>query len=155
MNILWVKWGTIRYLSPPRQMGWLSSSLEIDWKSVILSFTDAPMQWLKDRTTNCTLLSLILNRCLCGISWLGSLTRVCELIFSSAVSGTQEYTDATSDIYYLQSQNGNLYSFRDESQSQSEYELLREDVPSEVSWCSEAFGQFSTSVTTSTMLQFM
>lgn len=37
------------------------------------------------------------------------------------------------ETLYLQSQNGNLYTG-------SEYEALREDVPREVSWCSEALG---------------
>lgn len=50
--------------------------------------------------------------------------------------------DASSDIYYLQSQNGNLYSsdYFSDGESPSEYESLREDVPSEVPWCSEALG---------------
>lgn len=54
--------------------------------------------------------------------------------------------DSASDIVYLQSQNGNLYSseyFTDKGQSWSEYEPLREDVPSRVSWCSEALGQLN------------
>ncbi|KAF9451730.1 Clavaminate synthase-like protein [Macrolepiota fuliginosa MF-IS2] len=48
--------------------------------------------------------------------------------------------DSSSDIYYLQSQNGNLYSsdWFSQGYSPSEYEPLREDVPSEVPWCSEA-----------------
>ncbi|KXN86277.1 JmjC domain-containing protein 7 [Leucoagaricus sp. SymC.cos] len=43
------------------------------------------------------------------------------------------------DVCYLQSQDGNLYSSEYFiNDSPSEYEPLREDVPSEVSWCSEA-----------------
>lgn len=50
------------------------------------------------------------------------------------------------EIHYLQSQNGNLYStkyFNDtpcQEPESSEFEALRVDVPSEISWCSEAFG---------------
>ncbi|KAJ3559205.1 hypothetical protein NP233_g11324 [Leucocoprinus birnbaumii] len=49
--------------------------------------------------------------------------------------------DPSSNIHYLQSQNGNLYSseyFSDGGHSLSEFEPLRDDVPSQVSWCSEA-----------------
>ncbi|EMD40707.1 hypothetical protein CERSUDRAFT_103086 [Gelatoporia subvermispora B] len=46
------------------------------------------------------------------------------------------------EIYYLQSQNGNMYrsSYFDlhAENEPSEFEALREDVPSEISWCSEA-----------------
>lgn len=49
-----------------------------------------------------------------------------------------------SEVHYLQSQNGNVYSthfFQDnDADSLSEFEPLRRDVPSEVQWCSEAFG---------------
>lgn len=50
--------------------------------------------------------------------------------------------DPSSNVYYLQSQNGNLYSSEhfNSGDSSSEYDPLREDVPSEVSWCSEALG---------------
>ncbi|XP_006460104.1 hypothetical protein AGABI2DRAFT_117066 [Agaricus bisporus var. bisporus H97] len=51
--------------------------------------------------------------------------------------------DAPSDIHYLQSQNGNLYSsdYFTDGNSVSEYEHLREDVPDEVPWCTEALGR--------------
>ncbi|KAF9259520.1 Clavaminate synthase-like protein [Marasmius fiardii PR-910] len=44
------------------------------------------------------------------------------------------------ETFYLQSQNGNLYSTRffEGLDDPSEYEALRNDVPSEVLWCSEA-----------------
>ncbi|KAJ7180091.1 cupin-like domain-containing protein [Mycena crocata] len=47
-----------------------------------------------------------------------------------------------SEICYLQSQNGNVYSnrFFEGSPDPSEFEALRADIPSEISWCSEAFG---------------
>lgn len=43
---------------------------------------------------------------------------------------------------YLQSQNGNLYTndFFTTGTSSTEFEPLRKNVPSEVSWCSRAFG---------------
>lgn len=41
------------------------------------------------------------------------------------------------EVYYLQSQNGNIYS-ANETHSSSEYEALQVDVPPEISWCSEA-----------------
>jgi peptidyl-lysine (3S)-dioxygenase / protease len=49
-----------------------------------------------------------------------------------------------SEIYYLQSQNGNLYSSRYFERggldSPSEFEPLRQDVPKDIDWCTEAFG---------------
>lgn len=46
------------------------------------------------------------------------------------------------DIYYLQSQNGNLFSAGDEEGgTASEFDLLRSDVVSEIDWCSEALGR--------------
>jgi jumonji domain-containing protein 7 len=57
-----------------------------------------------------------------------------------------ETLDASSDsdIHYLQSQNGNLYSsdYFTDGNSPSEYDHLREDVPNEVLWCTEALGWF-------------
>jgi jumonji domain-containing protein 7 len=46
------------------------------------------------------------------------------------------------DVYYLQSQNGNVYSSRffEGTPDPSEFETLRPDIPSEIPWCSEAFG---------------
>ncbi|KAJ7276405.1 cupin-like domain-containing protein [Mycena haematopus] len=43
-----------------------------------------------------------------------------------------------SNIYYLQSQNGNIYSsgFFEGTSDSSEFELLRPDIPTEISWCS-------------------
>ncbi|KAJ7179130.1 Clavaminate synthase-like protein [Mycena filopes] len=47
------------------------------------------------------------------------------------------------NVYYLQSQNGNVYSSRffQGTPDPSEFEALRADIPSEISWCSEAFGK--------------
>lgn len=51
-----------------------------------------------------------------------------------------------SEIYYLQSQNGNIYSSRyfkeDSLDSPSEFEPLRPDVPKDITWCTEAFGEW-------------
>lgn len=47
------------------------------------------------------------------------------------------------EIHYLQSQNGNMFSscfFENNGDDISEFEPLRADVPSEVTWCSKAFG---------------
>jgi len=51
----------------------------------------------------------------------------------------------SSEIHYLQSQNGNVYSNRffqnGPLEDSSEFASLRPDIPPEVSWCSEAFGR--------------
>ncbi|KAG2013653.1 hypothetical protein CC2G_010538 [Coprinopsis cinerea AmutBmut pab1-1] len=56
--------------------------------------------------------------------------------------------EPTSESYYLQSQNGNLFSadflsgdFTGQVDTESEFVPLQEDVPSEISWCSEALGR--------------
>ncbi|KAJ7904520.1 cupin-like domain-containing protein [Mycena olivaceomarginata] len=48
-----------------------------------------------------------------------------------------------SDIYYLQSQNGNVYSSRffQGISDPSEFEPLRPDIPTEILWCSEGLGK--------------
>ncbi|KAF8195886.1 cupin-like domain-containing protein [Mycena galopus ATCC 62051] len=63
--------------------------------------------------------------------------KMSELLFK--LSGEAD----DSHIYYLQSQNGNVYSSRffEGSPDPSEFELLRPDIPSEISWCSEALGR--------------
>lgn len=47
-------------------------------------------------------------------------------------------------MHYLQSQNGNLFTNRyfdlTEEEDPSEFEPLREHIPSEVPWCSDALG---------------
>jgi jumonji domain-containing protein 7 len=52
--------------------------------------------------------------------------------------------DSEGEVCYLQSQNGNMYSptfFADEEgEDDCEFLPLRPDVPSQVSWCSEALG---------------
>jgi jumonji domain-containing protein 7 len=49
------------------------------------------------------------------------------------------------NVYYLQSQNGNLYdhSYFTSPDTDGDCELanLRDDVPAEVPWCSEALGR--------------
>ncbi|TFL06008.1 Clavaminate synthase-like protein [Pterulicium gracile] len=51
--------------------------------------------------------------------------------------------EANQEVMYLQSQNGNLYTndFFTTGTSSTEFEPLRKNVPSEVSWCSRAFGR--------------
>ena len=49
-------------------------------------------------------------------------------------------------MYYLQSQNGNVYTASDflsdvDTVEKSELEPLLDDVPKEVSWASEALGE--------------
>ncbi|KAJ7095389.1 cupin-like domain-containing protein [Mycena belliarum] len=48
-----------------------------------------------------------------------------------------------SEIYYLQSQNGNVFSNRsfEGTPDPSEFEALRTDIPREIPWCSEALGR--------------
>jgi jumonji domain-containing protein 7 len=54
--------------------------------------------------------------------------------------------DGNPEVHYLQSQNGNIYSssfFEDvPAHDVSEFEPLRLDVPNEIPWCSEAFGEY-------------
>ncbi|THH10238.1 hypothetical protein EW145_g1468 [Phellinidium pouzarii] len=47
--------------------------------------------------------------------------------------------EVSSEVYYLQSQNGNLYTAQTEC-DMSEFDALRMDVSREVSWASEALG---------------
>ena len=53
------------------------------------------------------------------------------------------------EIHYLQSQNGNMFTSHyfelNADDDPSEFEPLREDVPSEVHWCSEALGMMLSS----------
>ncbi|KAJ7771368.1 cupin-like domain-containing protein [Mycena maculata] len=48
-----------------------------------------------------------------------------------------------SEIYYLQSQNGNVYSnqFFQGTPDPSEFEAIRADIPSEIPWCTATFGK--------------
>jgi jumonji domain-containing protein 7 len=54
---------------------------------------------------------------------------------------------ASLETYYLQSQNGNLYSthYFEEGglNSPSEFEPLRPDVLESIPWCTEAFGVYN------------
>lgn len=63
--------------------------------------------------------------------------------------GKQREPSADQEIHYLQSQNGNLYTNRyfdlNAEDDPSEFEPLRDDVPSEVHWCSEALGTLTAS----------
>ncbi|KAJ7129667.1 Clavaminate synthase-like protein [Mycena epipterygia] len=61
-----------------------------------------------------------------------------DLLFSKL-----SYETDDSEIYYLQSQNGNVYSnrFFEGIPDPSEFEALRADIPSEIPWCSETFGK--------------
>ena len=45
-----------------------------------------------------------------------------------------------SEVYYLQSQNGNLYTSSGGEDMSNEYEALRPDVPRDVSWATDALG---------------
>lgn len=45
------------------------------------------------------------------------------------------------DVYYLQSQNGNLYTSQGDDVP-SELDALLADVPKEVPWASKALGKF-------------
>ena len=55
------------------------------------------------------------------------------------------------EVHYLQSQNGNLFTNRYYDMSgeddPSEFEPLREYVPSEIPWCSDALGASRRSLT--------
>lgn len=43
-----------------------------------------------------------------------------------------------SEVYYLQSQNGNVYC--SDGSRVSEFEGLQSDIPEDLKWCSEALG---------------
>ncbi|KAI0832600.1 Clavaminate synthase-like protein [Trametes gibbosa] len=59
---------------------------------------------------------------------------------SSAATDDSAHTDG--EVHYLQSQNGNLFKSRyfdlTDGEDPSEFEPLREFIPSEVPWCSDA-----------------
>ncbi|EIN10622.1 Clavaminate synthase-like protein [Punctularia strigosozonata HHB-11173 SS5] len=65
----------------------------------------------------------------------------------SSLLSTLSAPETCDEVQYLQSQNGNIYSaafFENEGQDQkddSEFAVLRPDVPSEIPWCSETFGK--------------
>ncbi|KIK68155.1 hypothetical protein GYMLUDRAFT_1015919 [Collybiopsis luxurians FD-317 M1] len=64
-----------------------------------------------------------------------------KMTMNSFLSNLSEDDSALdTERYYLQSQNGNLYSnrFFEGQDDPSEFEPLRQDVPSEIKWCSEA-----------------
>lgn len=68
-----------------------------------------------------------------------------------------------SEVYYLQSQNGNLFSgeplsegeLDSDSHTSSEFSPLQADVPREILWCSEALGTscYDVSVSSSELIQ--
>ncbi|OSD04660.1 Clavaminate synthase-like protein [Trametes coccinea BRFM310] len=60
-----------------------------------------------------------------------------------AADASQDARTSQAEVHYLQSQNGNLFSnryyeLRGDSEDPSEFEPLREYIPSEISWCSDA-----------------
>ncbi|ESK96003.1 jmjc domain-containing protein 7 [Moniliophthora roreri MCA 2997] len=66
-----------------------------------------------------------------------------QMSMSSLLSKLSENPDelkGQTETYYLQSQNGNIYTsqFYEDGDAPSEYQPLRIDVPSQVSWCTEA-----------------
>ncbi|KAG6814184.1 hypothetical protein H0H92_000861 [Tricholoma furcatifolium] len=75
-----------------------------------------------------------------------------QFLFATYVTSDQDTasTSNNGDIYYLQSQNGNMYCADDFSgqgaQSTSEFEPLRSDVPSDVAFCTEALGRLPDAV---------
>ncbi len=70
----------------------------------------------------------------------GQVRDVCTLSFYSPIRSTSQPDQ--SEVRYLQSQNGNLYTSKyfEVQNDSSELEPLREDVPSEIAWSSEALG---------------
>ncbi|KAI0003087.1 Clavaminate synthase-like protein [Russula compacta] len=66
-------------------------------------------------------------------------------LLSELESPSGNGNDGHEDVYYLQSQNGNLYSCgyftSADTEVDSELVDLRGDVPAEISWCSEALGR--------------
>lgn len=61
------------------------------------------------------------------------------------LSDTRVYAwDSSGDVHYLQSQNGNLFTSRyfdgSGDENPSEFTPLREHIPSEIPWCSDALG---------------
>ena len=73
------------------------------------------------------------------------MTSLSSRIMSNTDSDKDESKE-TGEVHYLQSQNGNLFTNRyfdmsSGSDDPSEFEPLREYVPSEIPWCSEALGR--------------
>lgn len=67
---------------------------------------------------------------------------LCGSIFFGVLLGSD-----SDEVHYLQSQNGNMHSSYDSFASEdtapkaSEFEALKCDVPADVPWCGEAFGE--------------
>lgn len=72
-----------------------------------------------------------------------------KCVFVSRGSTNFTFLGSDSEIHYLQSQNGNVYSSydsfgsldRDAVTKATEFGALKRDVPADVAWCSEAFGE--------------
>lgn len=73
-----------------------------------------------------------------------------KLLLNSHVVLPGSSKPANSATYYLQSQNGNMYTATND-EPQSEFEPLLEDVPSDVPWATEGLG-FSPTFLTSLRL---
>ncbi|KAI0068847.1 Clavaminate synthase-like protein [Artomyces pyxidatus] len=70
---------------------------------------------------------------------------VSQMTMASLLRNLNATGDAGPEAYYLQSQNGNLFSSayfdQEVEDTQSELHPLRDDVPAEIPWCSEALGR--------------
>ncbi|KAG6821275.1 hypothetical protein H0H93_002385 [Arthromyces matolae] len=68
-----------------------------------------------------------------------------EMIYSPAADENVDSTSSGRNIYYLQSQNGNLFTSEDFSghgiQSCSEFEPLRPDIPNDIEFCTGGLGR--------------
>ena len=83
-----------------------------------------------------------LRRCLWVTFWT-DLVGPCHLPSDLGLTWSADEQD-TEEVCYLQSQNGNLFSAQSFTGggNPTEFFPLTEDVPSEVSWMSEALGIF-------------
>ena len=122
------------------------------------------MQLLVDQTIDFILLSLVLKKWQCrsflqNSVWIrflidffdGSLIRLLSLAGAS--------DDKSSEVCYLQSQNGNLHSADSlngvlDDTNISEFEPLTHDVPKDISWCTEALGSILSRLRYSMSTQF-
>jgi len=70
--------------------------------------------------------------------------------FLDKLSPAAEKGDTNHDVHYLQSQNGNMFTSRYFNLSgegdSSEFEPLRDDILSEIPWCSEALDKYPDAV---------
>jgi len=63
-----------------------------------------------------------------------------KMTMKELLSRLEKESSSQSEVFYLQSQNGNLFNNSDDDMSESEFEPLLQDIPESIEWATEAFG---------------